>query len=184
MDSTSKRPAAFSTPRTSVSKGKNISFNSYTPIPETADDYDYPVTEFISPPGRRVKTLLFQPFTKVWPFFGEPEDSATFALEVRAQSEYVVQPFQHAWIDTGVRFQKEHLSPGFTVMFKGWKLTEKVLTRDKIIDLTIRQKPNSNSDLFMEYDEFQIKLLNLSTSPFVVPNGTPLGRIVLSFNEY
>lgn len=196
MEAGKKKNQTFS-PLSSVSKGKNITFSSYTPSHQpnqTNTEYEYTPMyyESIPPPisqqqpqGERfVRIIKFAPLTFKWSGFMN-EENPTFSFEVFSQMDNTVQPFQNIWLNTGIKFMQEADLPcGFHTMFKGWKLTDKVVTRDKIINLAKPQPYNSTSTYLNQSDEFQVNLHNFSAFSFNIPKGTPLGRVILTYNNY
>lgn len=196
MEAGKKKNQTF-TPLSSVSKGKNITFSSYTPSHQpnqTNTEYEYAPTyyESIPPPisqqqpqgERYIRRIQFTPLTYKWPEFLS-EENPTFSFEVFSQMDNVVHPFQNIWLNTGIKFLQENDLPyGFHTMFKGWKLTDKVVTRDKIINLAKPQPLNSSSSFLNPTDEFQVNLHNFSALSFNIPKGTPLGRVILTYSPF
>lgn len=143
---------------------------------EEPDDLYYPN---VSRDGRTVPTLDLPRTATFWPVpFGS--HNASFSMELFSMIDTKVEPFKDCWIPTGFHLKYDkNLQGDFFVNFKGWRLTDKVVTRDRIIDIT--KNPSTRYD--KESKEFQVNLLNFAPSPFQVCKGLPLGRLVLSSQQ-
>lgn len=162
------------------SRGKDMTRYVTTKSGITAFDSDYEEPYYfkkLSDDGRHINILDLVRIASVWPVQAGSHN-ASFSMELFSMNDVIVEPFKDFWIDTGYHLKYDkNLQGDFFVSFKGWRLTDKVVTRDRIIDIT---KPPSIVGYFEDSTEFQVNLLNFAPTSFHITKGMPVGRIVLS----
>lgn len=138
--------------------------------------------EYANPYDITTKTLNLDGIAQFWPkqeFFGH---RMTFSLDLFAVEDFSIPAFQSRSAKTGVRIPP-HGNKGldFFVNFKGWRFTDRIVSKDKIFHLYDIGAVSNYA--YENDDEMAVTICNFSAEPFIVARGMPLGRLLIYHKE-